>query len=94
MAVRGETSVPSNSATVFTERLLNLLSKLITERLERRGGAPDVIGAGINRDIAIWYGSSALIGTIIAWLRNDMPYTPVFLAKQFSLLRHFHQSKP
>ena len=45
--------------------------------------------AGIKKDIAIWYGSSALIGTIVAWLRNDMPYTPLFLAKQFSLLRTY-----
>jgi hypothetical protein len=49
---------------------------------------------GIQKDIAIWYGSSALIGTIVSWLRNDMPYTPHFLAKQFSLLRpHYSKHK-
>ncbi|WP_449601461.1 TetR-like C-terminal domain-containing protein [Paenibacillus sp. Marseille-Q9583] len=37
--------------------------------------------------IAVWYGSAALIGTVISWLRDDMPYTPVYLARQISMLR-------
>ncbi|MBB6669432.1 TetR/AcrR family transcriptional regulator [Cohnella nanjingensis] len=79
--------------TVFTERLLKLLTSLVTERLERSDTESAIAAMGIKRDIAIWYGSSALIGTIITWLRNDMPYTPLFLAKQFALLRHYHQMK-
>ncbi|WP_157831179.1 MULTISPECIES: TetR-like C-terminal domain-containing protein [Bacillaceae] len=42
----------------------------------------------VKEDILIWYETSALIGTIVSWLQNDMPYTPTFLAKQFSLLHH------
>lgn len=41
---------------------------------------------GIQSDISIWYSSSALIGTITAWLRKDMPYTPQYLAMQLSKL--------
>ncbi|MEV5025398.1 TetR/AcrR family transcriptional regulator [Paenibacillus sp. LPE1-1-1.1] len=74
-----------NRTTIFSDRLLKLLAKLVTERLGENDSF--LVKASIQKDIAIWYGSSALIGTIIAWLRNDMPYTPLFLAKQFSLLR-------
>ncbi|MFC5651835.1 TetR/AcrR family transcriptional regulator [Paenibacillus solisilvae] len=81
----------SKRTPIFTERLLKMLSESITLRLEKMGSDSLISKAGIQKDIAIWYGSSALIGTIVAWLRNDMPYTPLFLAKQFSLLRT-HQS--
>lgn len=76
---------------IFTDRLLQLLTGLITERVEKSGSDPSV--AGIQKDIAIWYASSALIGTIISWLRNDMPYTPHFLTKQFFLLLSHTQIK-
>ncbi|QJC52434.1 TetR/AcrR family transcriptional regulator [Paenibacillus albicereus] len=70
---------------VFAEKLLQLLSELISSRMqekaERSGEEP-----AIPKDIVIWYGSSALIGMIVSWLRSDMPYTPRFLAKQFMLL--------
>lgn len=76
--VLGSTRTP-----IFTERLLKILTKSITERAEI-----DLLVANtdIQRDIAIWHGSSALIGTIVAWLRKDMPYTPHFLTKQLYML--------
>ncbi|MEH7332034.1 TetR-like C-terminal domain-containing protein [Neobacillus drentensis] len=67
---------------IFTERLLKILTEAITKRTENSFRA----ATGIQRDVAIWYGSSALIGTIVAWLRNDMPYTPQYLAKQLTML--------
>ncbi|KRE47067.1 TetR/AcrR family transcriptional regulator [Paenibacillus sp. Soil522] len=76
---------------IFTERLLKLLTGIMITRLERMGVDSFISTAGIQKDIAIWYCSSALIGTIISWLRNDMPYTPLFLARQFSLLLPHHQ---
>ncbi|WP_138752133.1 TetR/AcrR family transcriptional regulator [Paenibacillus sinopodophylli] len=72
--------------TIFSDRLLKLLAKLVSERIETRESDPDRSSAVIQKDIAIWYSSSALIGTIISWLRYDMPYTPLFLAKQFALI--------
>ncbi|CAH8717494.1 TetR/AcrR family transcriptional regulator [Paenibacillus thiaminolyticus] len=71
---------------IFTERLLQMFTELITARFENRETASSGSKAVIQKDIAIWYGSSALIGTIVGWLRNDMPYTPGFLAKQLYLL--------
>ncbi|MBB3112522.1 AcrR family transcriptional regulator [Paenibacillus phyllosphaerae] len=71
---------------IFTDRLKRLLVDAITTRIESQGNDSYLVRAGIQKDIAIWYGSSALIGTIVSWLRSDMRYTPQFLAKQFALL--------
>jgi AcrR family transcriptional regulator len=76
----------SRRIPVFTERLLNLLTTSIAARLGRMGSDSYISKAGIPMDFAVGYYSSALIGTIVVWLRNDMPYTPVFLTEQFSLL--------
>jgi len=80
--------------TVFTERMLRLLTTMVTANVERADSKSELTLAGIQKDVAIWYGSSALIGTIIAWLREDMPYTPAFLAKQFCLFRRYQCTKP
>lgn len=79
----------SRRTPVFTERLLKMLSSSIKHRMEMYGVGIEsrYVEAGIQREIAIWYGASALIGTIVAWLRKDMPYTPEYLAKQITMLR-------
>lgn len=79
----------SKRTPIFTERLLKLLTRLVTAKVERMEMDSALAKAGIHKEIAIWYSSSALIGTIIAWLRNDMSYSPHFLAKQFSLIRSY-----
>lgn len=77
--------------TVFTEQFLKLLTGMVIERIDSPEGEANLAALGIQRDIVVWYGSSALIGTIISWLRNDMPYTPQYLAKQFMLMRRQHE---
>lgn len=77
----------SHRTTIFTDRLLRLLTKLISDGIELRGASSFVTKNNIQKDIAVWYSSAALIGTIVSWLRADMPYTPAFLAKQFLMLR-------
>ncbi|MEM1505184.1 TetR/AcrR family transcriptional regulator C-terminal domain-containing protein [Domibacillus sp. 8LH] len=86
-------TLASRKAPIFTERLLTMLTEIITERFEHKGRNFFIDKAGIQKDIAIWHRSSALIGTIVSWLRNDMPYTPHFLAKQFYLLTSYNQDK-
>ncbi len=76
----------SQRTPIFTKRLLQLLTELIEERFEQSDSATRKPAVSVQKDIAIWYGSSALIGVIVAWLKHDMPYTPHFLAKQFLLL--------
>lgn len=75
----------SRRTPIFTDRLLKMLSETVKYRLEN-DRKDQIAKAGIQKDIAIWYGASALIGTIVSWVRNDMPYTPQFLAKQLTLL--------
>ncbi|MCM3626634.1 TetR/AcrR family transcriptional regulator C-terminal domain-containing protein [Paenibacillus glycanilyticus] len=83
----------SQRTTIFTERLLRMLTGLISEGIDQRGSHSYVAKANIQKDIAIWYSSAALIGTIVSWLRADLPYSPVFLAKQFLLLRTLSEQK-
>ncbi|NIK79230.1 AcrR family transcriptional regulator [Paenibacillus castaneae] len=82
----------SQRVPVFTDRLMNLIIDIITSRSENRDDSSPSPAVNVPKDIAIWYGSSAFIGTIVCWLRNDMPYTPLFLAKQLSLLFRLHHN--
>jgi len=82
----------SRRIPIFTDRLMNLIVDIITSRSTNRDESLPSPAVIVPKDIAIWYGSSAFIGTIVCWLRNDMPYTPQFLAKQLSLLFRLHQN--
>ncbi|MCD9024755.1 TetR/AcrR family transcriptional regulator [Cohnella silvisoli] len=83
----------SKRIPVFTERLLKLMVDVINSKIEKRGASPSASTVSVPKDIAIWYGSSAFLGTIAFWLRNDMPYTPLFLAKQLSVLFRLDQNQ-
>lgn len=83
----------SKQSTVFRDRLLSVITEMISVRLERGESDSNISTENIQKDITIWYGSSALIGTIIAWLRKDMPYTPLFLARQIALLRSQYKNE-
>ncbi|MBO1000889.1 TetR family transcriptional regulator C-terminal domain-containing protein [Bacillus sp. SD075] len=77
----------SKKVPIFRDRLTMFLRERIVTKIEeseRRSHGTEIL----KEDILIWYETSALIGTIVSWLQNDMPYTPTFLAKQFSLLHH------
>lgn len=76
----------SRRTQIFTDRLLQMLTEIITAKFENKETDSSNNRTAIQKDIAIWHGTSALIGTIVGWLRNDMPYTPAFLAKQLYLL--------
>lgn len=76
----------SKRIPIFRDRLSMLLRDTIITRLDSRGSEIGVLKSGIQKEILIWYDSAALIGTITAWLENDMPYTPAFLARQFSMI--------
>lgn len=75
----------SKRIPIFTERLMKLIAEFITSRIDKLEASSTL---KVQKDIAIWYGSSAIIGTIVCWLRNDLPYTPIFLATQLSELLH------
>lgn len=77
----------SRRSSIFSDRLFGLMSDIISSRVEQKEAADDASQVTVQKDIAVWYGSAALIGTIISWLRQDMPYTPQYMAKQIALLR-------
>ncbi|NQX69141.1 TetR/AcrR family transcriptional regulator C-terminal domain-containing protein [Paenibacillus alba] len=79
----------SKRIPVFTERLMKLIADFMSSRINK---LEESLTLNVQKDIAIWYGSSAIIGTIVFWLRNDLPYKPVFLAAQLSELLHIPES--
>ncbi|WP_010271655.1 TetR/AcrR family transcriptional regulator [Paenibacillus senegalensis] len=83
-----KTVLGPNGIPIFRERLHKLFRDRIVSAVDRTGSDSFVEKAGVKKDILIWYDTSAIIGTIISWLQNDMPYTPAFLAKQFALLHN------
>lgn len=82
----------SKRVPIFTDRLRKLFVEMITSRAEKRDASLPAPAVNVPIDIVIWYGSSAFIGTIVCWLRDDMPYTPLYLAKQLSILFRMHQN--
>ncbi|MGE7768523.1 TetR/AcrR family transcriptional regulator [Peribacillus sp. NPDC096540] len=78
----------SKKVPIFRDRLTMFMRDSIVTRLDESGRQPHILTEMVKEDILIWYETSALIGTIVSWLQNDMPYTPTFLAKQFSLLHN------
>ncbi|OPH58389.1 TetR family transcriptional regulator [Paenibacillus ferrarius] len=75
----------SKRIPVFTERLMKLIADFMSSRINKLEESSTL---KVQKDIAIWYGSSAIIGTIVFWLRNDLPYKPIYLAAQLSELLH------
>ncbi|THF75746.1 TetR/AcrR family transcriptional regulator [Cohnella fermenti] len=71
---------------IFTDRLLKPLVGIIKDKVESSGKDSFLARNAIPKDIAVWFGSSAMIGMINSWLRADMPYTPRYLAQQMALL--------
>jgi AcrR family transcriptional regulator len=84
----------SKRIPVFTERFMKFMVDEITDKIEKRETSSSSSAESIPNDIAIWYITSAIIGTIVAWLRNDMPYTPRFLAKQLFIARRYSLLAP
>ncbi|RLQ93594.1 TetR/AcrR family transcriptional regulator [Falsibacillus albus] len=81
-----KTVLATRRIPIFKERLLTFLTDWLVTRIESRGDDSFVQKAGIQQEIFIWYDAAAIVGTIEAWLRNDMPYSPSFLARQFYLI--------
>ncbi|MGA9289210.1 MAG: TetR/AcrR family transcriptional regulator C-terminal domain-containing protein [Anaerobacillus sp.] len=81
-----KTVLATRRIPIFKERLSTFFTEWLVSRIESRGNDSFVQQAGIQQEIFIWYDAAAVLGTIEAWLRNDMPYTPSFLARQFYLI--------
>ncbi|WP_226036747.1 TetR/AcrR family transcriptional regulator [Aquibacillus saliphilus] len=75
----------------FKEKLMDFLYDSIVDVTEEQSQKKidSFPGMNISKDIAAWYGTSALVGTIAIWLGNDMPYRPKHLAEQLVKLNPF-----
>ncbi|MBS4209439.1 TetR-like C-terminal domain-containing protein [Bacillus sp. FJAT-50079] len=82
-----KTLMVSKSIPYFTPRLIELMQKMILQ--DETHTSPAFQGSDIPKDIAAWYGTSAMVGTIALWLGEDMPYSPHYLAKQMVKLNPF-----
>ncbi|MFS0788068.1 TetR/AcrR family transcriptional regulator [Shouchella sp. 1P09AA] len=72
----------------FTKKLNDLLHSLILEPTKTE----TFYTVQTPTDIAKWYASSALLGTISMWLEHNMPHSPEILAKQLIILNPFRSN--
>lgn len=72
----------------FTKKLNDLLHSLILQPAETE----TFYTVQTPTDIARWYASSALLGTISMWLEHNMPHSPEVLAKQLLILNPFRSN--
>ena len=81
----------SKQIPFFTPRLMDYIYQLILTTTEKQPNkeAANFSTMNTSSDIAAWYGTSAMIGTIAMWLGNDMPYSPKELAQQLIQLNPF-----
>lgn len=74
----------------FTPRLLERVRLLMYRRSGDKLEPNNQFNVmGIPDDIAIWYATSAMFGTIAMWLSDDMKYSPQYLAQQIVKLNPF-----
>jgi AcrR family transcriptional regulator len=74
---------------VFSERFLATTMNRISGKIEEHFKSTELHKV-VPVDIGSWYLSSAIIGTIVFWLRHDTPFRPEFLAKKIQhLFPHF-----
>lgn len=74
----------------FTPRLLERMRELMHRRSEDKL-EPNIQfqAMSIPDDIAVWYSTSAMFGTIAMWLSEDMRYSPQYMAEQIVKLNPF-----
>ncbi len=72
----------------FLFRLLDVFVEVLDDRLTN--GMANDIQPMVPKDILIHYAASAYLGVISWWLKNNMPYTPRYMATQLTRLRFRH----
>lgn len=68
----------------FTESVREIIETLVERGTQYM--IEDKIEFNVPADMSIAYITSAYLGVIIWWLKNDMPYTPDYMAKQLTRL--------
>lgn len=66
----------------FTESVGGIINKLVKDGKQYM--IDDNIEFKLPVDISVSYITSAYLGVLVWWLKNDMPYTPTYMAKQLT----------
>lgn len=73
-----------NKIPYFSSQVIKIIERFVrsaSEYLEKDG-----IEKNVPNEIAVAYISSAYLGVIIWWLKNDMPYTPTYMSTQLTVM--------
>lgn len=73
-----------NKIPSFSSQVIKIIERFVrsaSEYLEKDGNEKNV-----PNEIAVAYISSAYLGVIIWWLKNDMPYTPTYMSTQLTVM--------
>lgn len=81
-----KTVLATTRIPIFTERFMKMLSDFTVAAIAQRGTNSITQYSSISPDVVTWYMTSAMFGTLIFWLQNDMPYSPDELARQMQFL--------
>lgn len=81
-----KTVLATTRIPIFTERFMKMLSDFTVAAIAQRGTNSITQYSSISPDVVTWYMTSAMFGTLIFWLQNDMPYSPAELARQMQFL--------
>lgn len=68
----------------FTEKVLMVIEELVDQGMSFL--QKDNIKQRVPAPIMKSYISTAYLGSIIWWLKNDMPYTPIYMATQLTIM--------
>jgi len=73
-----------NKIPSFSSQVIKIIERFVrsaSDYLEKDG-----IEKSVPNEIAVAYVSSAYLGVIIWWLKNDMPYTPTYMSTQLTVM--------
>lgn len=74
-----ENKIPS-----FSNQVIKIIDRFVRSGSEYL--TKDGIEKSVPHEIALAYISSAYLGVIIWWLKNDMPYTPTYMSTQLTVM--------
>lgn len=78
----------SPQTPVFRERMQQIITAVIQEKLEPEGG-----NKGMDKELVTIFTASAFVGTVEWWISNQMPHSPQYMAEQvWGLFERHHIS--
>jgi len=79
-----KTMIADEKIPYFTEQVYKILEEFAEQAL--RYLKDDHVELKVHEELVVPYIASAYLGVIIWWLKNDMPYTPIYLSRQLTIM--------